>query len=94
MVSKVQIPRSAEEEAESLRVKVWDAFKSKAEGIEKLDPPAACSCYDGEWIGVDNERKTTRDAQDGMTEQGKYNLIEQNRRNDLTFFYLSGGAWL
>ncbi|RAO68279.1 uncharacterized protein BHQ10_004291 [Talaromyces amestolkiae] len=93
VVSKVQIPRSAEEEAESLRVKVWDAFKSKAEGIEKLDPPAACSCYDGEWIGVDNERKTTRDAQDGMTEQGKYNLIEQNRRNDLTFFYLSGGAW-
>lgn len=93
VVSKVQIPRPAEGEAESLRLKVWNAFKSRAEGIEKLDPPAACSTYDGEWIGVRNASKTTQDSQVNMTDQEKFNLIEQNRLNDLTLFYLSGGAW-
>ncbi|KAF3407780.1 hypothetical protein DPV78_000446 [Talaromyces pinophilus] len=93
VVSKVQIPRPAEGEAESLRLKVWNAFKSKAEGIKKLDPPAACSTYDGEWVGVRNAFKTTQDSQVNMTDREKFNLIEQNRLNDLTLFYLSGGAW-
>lgn len=94
VVSKGQIPRPAEGLAESLRLKVWNAFKSKAEGIEKLDPPAACSTYDGEWVGVRNAFKTTQDSQVNITDREKFNLFEQNRLNDLTLFYLSGGAWL
>jgi hypothetical protein len=94
VVSKVQIPRPAKEEGESLRRKVCNAFRSKAEGLEKLDPPAACSSYDGEWIGVRKACKTMQDSQDNMTDQEKFNVIEQNRQNDLTLFYLSGGAWL
>lgn len=56
----------------------------------KLDLPAACSRYDGEWIGVRNGQA----SQNNMTDKETFDLIEQNRRNDLTLFYLSGGAFL
>lgn len=61
--------------------------------MEELDPPAACSSYDGEWIGVRNVQDPHVPRTD-INDQEKFNLIEQNRRNDLTLFYLSGGAFL
>jgi hypothetical protein len=95
VVSKVTIPRPKETEGEFLRSRLWDLFKSKSEGTEKLDPPAPCSTYHGEWIGV---RKGIQDPrapqQPNLTEQEKFNLIENHRQNDLILFYLSGGAWL
>lgn len=62
--------------------------------MEKLDPPAPCASYDGEWIGVRKDVKDPKAPQPDVSEQEKFNGIQQNRQNDITLFYLSGGAWL
>jgi hypothetical protein len=93
LVNKVQIPRPDDKDAESLRRKVWNAFESKAEGMEKLDSPAACSSYDWEWIAARNVQDPPV-PQTNITDREKFNVIEQNRRNDLTLFYLSRRVWL
>jgi hypothetical protein len=93
LVSKIQIPRLDDKGGDLLRLNVWDAFKSKAEGVEKLDPPAACSTYAGEWLGI-GDSPSTEVPQTDISDQEKFNIINQNRRNDTTLFYLSGGAWL
>ncbi|KAL1984559.1 hypothetical protein VTN96DRAFT_9059 [Rasamsonia emersonii] len=85
LVSKVKIPRPNDEEEEALRSKLWDVFKSKSEGVEKLDPPAPCaSSYDGEWIGVRRDVKDPKAPPPDVSEQEKFHGIQQNRQNDIT----------
>lgn len=95
LVSKVKIPRPNDEEGEALHSKLLDVFKAKSEGVEQLDPPAApCASYDGEWIGVRKDVKDPKAPQPDVSEREKFNGIQQNRQNDITLFYVSGGAWL
>ncbi|PWY95177.1 alpha/beta-hydrolase [Aspergillus sclerotioniger CBS 115572] len=90
LVSKIEIPRPDQEEGEALRSQVWDLYKAKSRGGEKLDPPAPCASYKGEWIGV---MKDGNAPSPDMSEHERFKAIEQNSPSDVTLFYLSGGAW-
>ena len=94
LVSNVTIPRPSPEEGENLRSKLWDLYQSKSEGVEKLDPPAACADYRAEWIGFRNDVKDPKAPQPDGTEQERFLDIQQHITNDVTLFYISGGAWL
>ncbi|PLB50907.1 alpha/beta-hydrolase [Aspergillus steynii IBT 23096] len=93
LVSNTTIPRPGSEEGENLRSKLWHLYQSKSEGVEKLDPPAPCSDYKAEWLGVRNDVKNHKAPQPEGTEQEKFNGIEQHATNDVTLFYVPGGAW-
>ncbi|KAE8402408.1 alpha/beta-hydrolase [Aspergillus pseudonomiae] len=93
LVSNVTIPRPSPEEGENLRSKLWDLYQSKSEGVEKLDPPAACADYRAEWIGFRNDVKDPKAPQPDGTEQERFLDIQQHITNDVTLFYISGGAW-
>ncbi|RAL01116.1 alpha/beta-hydrolase [Aspergillus ibericus CBS 121593] len=89
LVSKIEIPRPDQGE-EALRTQLWDLYKAKSKGGEKLDPPAPCASYKGEWIGV---MKDGNAPLPDMSEHERFKAIEQNSTSDVTLFYLSGGAW-
>jgi hypothetical protein len=94
LVSKVEIPRPDADEGEALRNKLWDLYNAKSEGVEKLDPPAPCASYTGEWIGVRKDVKDPNAPQPDMNAQEVFDAIQQNSTSDVSLFYLSGGAWL
>ena len=94
LVSKIKIPCPNEEEEEALRSKLWNVYKATSEGVEKLDPPAPCVPYNGEWIGVQKDVKDPKAPQPEISDQEKFQRIQQNADNDMTIFYLSGGAFL
>ncbi|KAJ5538232.1 alpha/beta-hydrolase [Penicillium frequentans] len=93
LVSKLKIPCPAGEEEEALRSRLWDVYKATSEGVEKLDPPAPCISYNGEWIGVRKDVKDLKAPQPDISDQEKFQSIQQNVDNDMTIFYLAGGAF-
>ncbi|KAL3473416.1 alpha/beta-hydrolase [Aspergillus californicus] len=93
LVSKVNIPRPDTGEEEDLRSGVWSIYQAKSEGVEKLDPPAPCSNYKGQWIGSRRDVKDPKAPQLDLSEHETFDVIQENTTNDMTLFYLSGGAW-
>ena len=94
LVSNTTIPSPGSEEGENIRSKLWHLYQSKSEGVEKLDPPAPCADYKAEWLGVRKDVKDHKAPQPDVTEQEKFRSIEQHTTNDVTLFYIPGGAWL
>jgi hypothetical protein len=92
--SRVRIPCPHEDEEGSLRSKLWDLYKYRCEGIEQLDPPAPCSNYQGEWIGVRKDVKDRNTLQPILSEYEKFKEIQRNTPGDVTLFHITGGAWL
>ncbi|KAI9035187.1 alpha/beta-hydrolase [Aspergillus affinis] len=93
LVSNTTIPCPASEEGENLRSKLWHLYQSKSEGVEKLDPPAPCSDYKAEWLGVRNDVMDNKAPRQDGTKQERFRRIEQHTTNDVTLFYIPGGAW-
>ncbi|KAE8422516.1 alpha/beta-hydrolase [Aspergillus pseudocaelatus] len=93
LVSNVTIPRPSPKEGENLHSKLWDLYQAKSEGVEKLDPPAPCADYKAEWLGFRNDVKDPNAPQPYGADQKIFSDIEKHATNDVTLFYISGGAW-